>query len=301
MTFNPRQKNGNIIRRRQPEVQCALGCRRRSPRLSCILRHPQSCLAKMNSTASPLRLLPVSMRKLSLPPDPCRPCHVLSSILHLQAGFLGQIEMWLGQLRDEVKKLQELGLLLKRIGCFDPRLGLSSKVKPRSVVFAANTGGTSAAGTASAGSTSGAAPPPPLSPSKATQDIGAENEAVAVADTAGAQDEPSVSAGGDNVDSRAVPVDGRGVCENGGVYDVRAMENQTQEAVESLEFHLTVLQRSVDQAHINMRIASQEFSSLLHKVSFECGRQACPHNDWMCPRYPEVCFPFLRVTTSKQL
>ena len=48
--------------------------------------------------------------------------------------------------------------------------------------------------------------------------------------------------------------------------DHRPVENQVQEALENLEFHLGVLQRSVDDAHINMRIASQEFSALLKKV-----------------------------------
>lgn len=174
--------------------------------------------------------------------------------------------MWLGQLRDEVKKLQGLGLLLNRVGCFDPRLALSSPAKTRSVVFAANTGSFSAPGTASVGAASGGTPSPSLSPPVGTEIIRAKKDATTVGDISVPQDKPLVSAGDNNVDSRVSSGGGRGVSEKGGVYDVRAVQNQTREAVESLEFHLSVLQRSVDQAHINMRIASQEFSSLLHKV-----------------------------------
>ncbi|CAM9710944.1 unnamed protein product [Scytosiphon promiscuus] len=183
-----------------------------------------------------------------------------------RAGFLGQIEMWLGQLRHEVKKLQELGLLLKNIGCFDPSLAVPSTVETRRVNFAASTGGLPAQGIAPAEAASGCKPSPTLSPSETPAKSREEDDALAVGDIAGAQDQPLVSAGGQNVGSRPSLGNGRGVSEKGGMYDFRAVENQTQEAVESLEFHLTVLQRSVDQAHINMRIASQEFSSLLHKA-----------------------------------
>eukprot|EP00903_Cladosiphon_okamuranus_P016193 g14943.t2 len=94
-----------------------------------------------------------------------------------KAGFLVQIEHWLWQLRDEVKKLHELGSLLKNIG------------------------------------------------------------------------------------------------EQGASIDFRTVEHQVREGLESLEFHLAVLQRSVDHAHINMRIASQEFSSLLKKALESLARE----------------------------
>lgn len=51
-------------------------------------------------------------------------------------------------------------------------------------------------------------------------------------------------------------------------YNVRAMETQIQEAVAGLRFNLSALQRAVNEAHINMRRASQEFALLLRRVRF---------------------------------
>lgn len=150
-----------------------------------------------------------------------------------------QIEQWLWQLRDELKKLQELGLLLKTIGCFQPRPLLLSVARARSSVTSTDLEGSSRDAT-----------------------VGGEKENHTITrDLASTRPEEVTAT------SRVAPaVNGPGGSEHGALIDFRPMENQVQEALKSLEFHLAVLQRSVDQAHINMRVASQEFSSLLKKV-----------------------------------
>lgn len=160
---------------------------------------------------------------------------------------MGQIEEWLGQLRDEVRKFEELGLVLKNIGCFDPR----PSALPSATVKTGSGAATSPEIAGAGGDDNGSDPKPTSS-----DDV-----------TWALQDESALSKGGEHEQSEAPTDDGN----DNGVdtreqYDFRAVENQTQGAVESLRFHLTVLQRSVDQAHINMRIASQEFYFLLKKV-----------------------------------
>lgn len=160
---------------------------------------------------------------------------------------MGQIEEWLGQLRDEVKKFEELGLVLKNIGCFDPR----PSALPSAAVKTGSGVATSPEIAGAGGDDNGSDPKPTCSDDAARP----------------LRNESAPFKGGERKQS-GVPIDdGNG---SGGddreQYDFRAVENQTQGALESLKFHLTILQRSVDQAHINMRIASQEFYSLLKKV-----------------------------------
>lgn len=92
---------------------------------------------------------------------------------------------------------------------------------------------------------------------------GGDDTTVTSGDQAGT---PPDSSPKDNGGERAPLGGGCGGGDNGGSSDFRAVESKVHEVLESLTFHLSVLQRSVDQAHINMRIASQEFSSLLKKV-----------------------------------
>ncbi len=94
---------------------------------------------------------------------------------------------------------------------------------------------------------------------------GGNNVTIVSGNNAGAQSDVSLKAKGGERPVVGAPPDGSS-CGNFGSYDFRGVENKVQEGLESLGFHLTVLQRSVDQAHINMRIASQEFSSLLKKA-----------------------------------
>ncbi|CAB1111071.1 unnamed protein product [Ectocarpus sp. CCAP 1310/34] len=186
-----------------------------------------------------------------------------------KAVFLCQIGQWLWQLRDEVQKLQELGVLLKKIGCFDawpsPRLaaktgsgpvpangdGSSMPRSPPLVVTARKPAGITA-----------------FSPTKTSRGDGNGKDATPTNGVAGSEQQtgPPPDDGGKNNDSRGPAGKTCGFFDDRGGYDFRAVENQTREATENVGFHLVVLQRSVDQAHINMRIASQEFSSLLRKV-----------------------------------
>lgn len=185
--------------------------------------------------------------------------------------FLCQIEQWLWQLRDEVQKLQELGIFLKKIGCFDARPSPRSAAKTGSRVVSANGDGSSmpllspplvVTASKSAAVTA-------LSHTKTSRGDGNGNNAAPTNDVAGSeqQTDPPPDDGGKNNDSRGPAGNACGFFYDKGGYDFRAVENQTREATESLGYHLVVLQRSVDQAHINMRIASQEFSALLRKVS----------------------------------
>lgn len=174
-----------------------------------------------------------------------------------------QIEQWLWQLRDEVKKLQELGLLLKRIGCFRLRPMLPSAARPQSRAFPTNSTGS---------------PMPPLSPTIEQPSESMMAAAVSSPEPAAGggkegdlagicQDETTSTRTDKNVAFAVSPADdGRGGSEHGAPIDFRVLENQVQEGLESIVFHQAILQRSVDQAHINMRSASQEFSSLLKKV-----------------------------------
>ncbi len=172
-------------------------------------------------------------------------------------GFLGLVENWLWPLREEVRRLHELGLLLKNIGCFHPRQSLPSVVvQPRSRAVPVDADTPSASSLATAVATDGSS----------LELTGEGNNVTIVSgNNAGAQSDVSLKAkGGERADVGA-PLDGSS-CGNFGSYDFRGVENKVQEGLEGLGFHLTVLQRSVDQAHINMRIASQEFSSLLKKA-----------------------------------
>lgn len=106
-----------------------------------------------------------------------------------------------------------------------------------------------------------------MSPSETTVGDEDENHTITSAVAGPQQDEAMATNGDKNVTFGACPADNAlGDSDRGVIIDFRQVENQVQEGLESLEFNLAVLQRSVDQAHINMRIASQEFSSLLKKV-----------------------------------
>lgn len=172
-----------------------------------------------------------------------------------------QIEQWLWQLRGEVKRIQELGFLLKNIGCYRPRKLLPSVFRPGSSAAPANPDGASVPLSSSTGD---------QLQKTMTAVVGSSLETTAgsTSDLTGTQQNETTATNTDkNVTFGVSPGDnGRGGCEHEASIDFRQVENQVREGFESLEFHLTVLQRSVDQAHINMRIASQEFSSLLKKV-----------------------------------
>ncbi|CAM9120215.1 unnamed protein product, partial [Ectocarpus sp. 13 AM-2016] len=186
-----------------------------------------------------------------------------------KAVFLCQIGQWLWQLRDEVQKLRELGILLKKIGCFDawpsPRLA----AKTGSGVVPANGDGSSMPLSPPLVVT--ASKPAEImafSPTKTSRGDGNGKDATPTNDVAGSEQQtvPPPDNGGKNKDSRGFAGKTYGFFDDRGGYDFRAVENQTREATENVGYHLVVLQRSVDQAHINMRIASQEFSSLLRKA-----------------------------------
>lgn len=184
--------------------------------------------------------------------------------------FLCQIEQWLWQLRDEVQKLQELGILLKKIGCFDACPSPRWAVKTGSGVVPANGDGSSMPLSPPLVRT--ASKPAEImafSPTKTSRGDGNGNDATPTNDVAGSeqQTDPPPDDGDKYNDSRGPAGKACGFFDDRGGYDFRAVENQTREATENVGYHLVVLQRSVDQAHINMRIASQEFSSLLRKVS----------------------------------
>lgn len=181
-----------------------------------------------------------------------------------------QIEQWLWQLRDEVQKLQELGTLLKKIGCFDAWPSPRSAVKTGSRVVPANVDGLSMPlSPPLVVNASKTAAITEFSPTKTSRGDGNGNDATPTNDVGGSeqQTDPPPDDGGKNNGSRGLAGKTCGFFDDKGGYDFRAVENQTREATESLGYHLVVLQRSVDQAHINMRIASQEFSSLLRKVT----------------------------------
>lgn len=178
-----------------------------------------------------------------------------------------QMEQWLWQLREEVKKLNELGSLLKNIGCFRPRPSLPSVARPRSSASPTNSDGPSVPMPTSMGER----PPQSMSvmATRHPENVGGDHENQAItSDPAGTRQDEEMAANGDkNVTFGVSTADSdRRTSEQGESIDFRLVEHQVQEGLESLEFHLAVLQRSVDQAHINMRIASQEFSSLLKKV-----------------------------------
>ena len=164
-------------------------------------------------------------------------------------------------------KLQDLGLLLKNIGCFRPRPSLTpSVVRPRSSAATTSPSGSSVP----LSSPMGEQPSQPMTAAAALppeNTIEDEDHAI-TGDVAGPeQDETAAAQGDKNVTFRACPADSAvSDSDHETSLDFRQVENQVQEGLESLEFHLAVLQRSVDQAHINMRIASQEFASLLKKV-----------------------------------
>ncbi|CAM9401133.1 unnamed protein product [Ectocarpus fasciculatus] len=186
-----------------------------------------------------------------------------------KAVFLCQIEQWLWQLRDEVQKLQELGTLLKKIGCFDPWPSPRSAVKTGSRVVPATFDGSSIPlSPPLVVNASKTAAITELSPTKTSRGDENGNDATPTNDVGGReqQTDPPPDDGGKNNGSRGLAGKSCGFFDDKGGYDFRAVENQTREATESLSYHLVVLQRSVDQAHINMRIASQEFSSLLRKA-----------------------------------
>lgn len=180
-----------------------------------------------------------------------------------------QIEQWLWQLRGEVQKLQELGFLLKSIGCFRPRPVLPSVVRPRSSAVPTNPDGASLPLSSPMGEhpSKSMAAVAVSTPPETTVGGGNENHTI-TSDLAGTrQDEATATSTDKNVTFGAPSADNdRDSRDHRAAIDFRAVESQVQEGLESLEFHLAVLQRSVDQAHINMRIASQEFSSLLKKV-----------------------------------
>ncbi|CAM9191667.1 unnamed protein product [Ectocarpus sp. 4 AP-2014] len=186
-----------------------------------------------------------------------------------KAVFLCQVGQWLWQLRDEVQKLQDLGILLKKIGCFDAWSSPRVVAKTGSGVVPANGDGSSMPlSPPLVGTASKPAEKTAFSPTKTSRGEGNGKDATPTNDVAGSEQQtgPPPDDGDKNNDSRGPAGKVCGFFDDRGWYDFRAVENQTREATENVGYHLVVLQRSVDQAHINMRVASQEFSSLLRKA-----------------------------------
>lgn len=163
----------------------------------------------------------------------------------------------MGRLGEEVKNVEKLRCVLRKIGCFEPPPPSFLAAYPGAPVLAI------VAGTKPASTSISLAPFEPEqrqgSDQPATGDVSNDSQQDrGVSDPAMAGIALTTSLG--TTSSNAVAGIPR-------AYNIRAAEGQAQEAVESLRFHLAALQRAVDQAHINMSATSQEFSSLLKKVT----------------------------------
>lgn len=162
----------------------------------------------------------------------------------------------MGRLGEEVKSVEKLRCVLRRIGCFKPLppsfLASYTGVPVPAVVLATQPASESMPsapfntehGQGNDSPTTGEAGNDPQ------QDRGVSGSAVA--------DIPPTSPGTTNSNAAAGTPQ---------AYNFRAAESQVQEVVEGVRFHLAALQRAVDQAHINMGVASQEFGLLLKKVT----------------------------------
>lgn len=170
-------------------------------------------------------------------------------------GFLCAICRWLGRLTDEVNYVDKLVMFLEEIRCFDsnPHSTTASarvrqespSTRPASTNF--------------------------LQDESASFPLEQVREKAFCVDKRGAA---GISPGESN------PSTAEGVASQAAVDSIgcggNSMENgssfgeitspQMQEAIDSLRFHLLVLQRAVDKAHVELRAAGREFASLLMKV-----------------------------------
>lgn len=172
-------------------------------------------------------------------------------------GFVGAIYRWLGRLTDEMNYVDKLVIFLEDIGCFDSKphpTTASARVRQESP---------------STRPTSSNVP----QGESASFPLGKAREQASCVDKRGAAgNSPGESnlSTTEDIASQA-PGDFIGCGGNG-----NSMENgrsfgeitrlQMQEAIDGLRFHLVVLQRAVDKAHIELRAANRKFAWLLMKV-----------------------------------
>lgn len=168
------------------------------------------------------------------------------------------IEGWIGPLGEEVKNVQRLVLLLREIGCFTP------PPSTRTAVGSSQHGDSSLP--VSMQPVHGAGTSAADNPVSSTALI-SKNTALSTGPGEGVK--PTCGVNGANGELPTSTAGGS-QAQGGGCatesYNLRAAESQALEAVEGLRFHLSALRGAVDNAHINMRVAGQQFALLLKKV-----------------------------------
>lgn len=172
-----------------------------------------------------------------------------------QAGFVGAIRHWLWRLTEEVNYVDKLVMFLEEIGCFDSnphpttasdrvRQEFPSK-RPASSIL-----------------------PQDGSVSCPLEQVREQPCCVDKRDAAGYSPGGSNPSTAEGIASRAA---GDSMGCGGNIMEKRSSfgkitSPQMQEAIEGLRFHLVALQRAVDQANVDLLVASREFATLLMKV-----------------------------------
>ena len=159
------------------------------------------------------------------------------------------------RLAEEVSHTDSLAIFLKEIGCFDPSL-------PPATTSAQSRYLGPSARPASSGAIRTNGAPLPLQEVHELAVVSENRGGTVLSSPQGSQTSARGEISGDAGDP------GWGDRMNHGS-SFRTIASQVQEAVEGLKFHFSALQRTVDQAYVNLRVASQEFASLLTKVNLK--------------------------------
>lgn len=162
----------------------------------------------------------------------------------------------MGRLGEEVKNVEKLRCVLRRIGCFKP---------PPPSFLAAYKGAPIPAVVLA---TQPASESMPLAPFNTEHEQGSDSPTTGETGNDSQQDRGvSGSAVADMSPTSPGTTSSNAAAGIPQAYNFRAAESQAQEVVEGVRFHLAALRGAVDQAHINMGVASQEFGLLLKKVT----------------------------------